>query len=154
MGQIQILTFWMTSICSTSDGRLELIIWMSSYTNGQTKKLPYGKIYKVLSMQKKTGNNLICKNCSNLQLFKSHILVGTNSPTKYNLINIFLLYSQNQESHSRKKQTNKKPSKHKIKTMSNYIRSYWIFLINEVLFIERQKLWDLVCFSGSTNGLC
>lgn len=49
------------------------------------------KKYEVLNMQKKTGNNLICKNYSNLQHFKSHIPVGTNSPTKYNLINIFLL---------------------------------------------------------------
>lgn len=72
-------------------------------TNGQTKRLPHGKIYKVLNIRKKTGNNLICKNCRNLQLFKSHILVGTNSPNKYNLINIFLLHSQNQEPHSRKR---------------------------------------------------
>lgn len=76
---------------------------MSNDTNGQTEGLPHGKTYKVLNMQKKTGNNLICKNCSYLQLFKSHILVGTNSPTKYNLINIFLLHSQNPELHSRKR---------------------------------------------------
>jgi cytochrome c len=61
---------------------------MSNDTNRQTERPLHGKIYKVLNMQKKTGNNLICKDCNNLQLFKSHIFVGMNSPAKYNLINI------------------------------------------------------------------
>lgn len=77
---------------------------------------PQGKIYKVLNMKKKTGNNLIYKNCSNLQLFKSHIFVGTNSPTKYNLISI-LLQSKTKNLIPEKENI----SDHKIKT-TNYTR--------------------------------
>lgn len=59
-------------------------------SNDTTKGSPQGNMYKILNMKKKTGNNLICKNRSNLQLFKSHIFVGTNLSTKYNLISILL----------------------------------------------------------------
>lgn len=131
---------------------------MSNYTNGQTERLPHGKIYKVLTMQKKTGNNLICKNCSNLQLFKSHILVGANSQTKYNLINIFLLYSQNQELHSQKK---KKKNPSKKRTLQSTRLKPWATISESTEFLKKlmnfsykDKNWDLVCFSSSTNGLC
>lgn len=38
-------------------------------SNDITEGSPQGKIYKVLNMKKKTGNNLIYKNCSKLATF-------------------------------------------------------------------------------------